>query len=137
MTCLDFQSVNLPNPRLFRFLRFLSYPQNFYASVRLQRRLKLALLEGLQQDRKFQIPILLKKSLQMSFFCFWRVNLPTGRLFRFLNFLSYREKFLCLSKALEASKVSPSGRIAAGQKISKSNFAQKITSTVIFLLLEG
>ena len=45
-------------------------------------------------------------------------------------------KFLCLSKALEASKVGPSGRITAGQKISKSDFAQKITSNDFFRLPE-
>ena len=46
-------------------------------------------------------------------------------------------KFLCLSKALEASKVSPSVVITAEQKISKSNFAQNITSNVIFRLPES
>ena len=46
-------------------------------------------------------------------------------------------KFLCLSKPLEASKVSPSVVNTAEQKISKSNFAQNIISSVIFRLPEG
>ena len=45
--------------------------------------------------------------------------------------------FLCLSKALKASKVSPSAVITAEQKISKSNFAQNITPNVIFRLPDG
>ena len=73
----------------------------------------------------------------MSFLGFWRVNLPTPRLFQFLKFLSYRQNFLCLSKALEASKVSPSVVITAEQKISKSNFAKNITSNDILRLPEG
>ena len=36
-------------------------------------------------------------------------------------------KFFCFSNALKASKVSPSGKITAGQKISKSMFAKNIT----------
>ena len=62
--------------------------------------------------------------VQMSFLGFQRVNLLTGCLFRSLKFLSYRQKFLCLSKALKASKVSPSVVITAEQKISKSNHTE-------------
>ena len=68
---------------------------------------------------------------------FQRVNLPNARLFRFLRFLSYPQKFLCLSKALEASKVSPSEGITAEQKISKSIFAKNITSNDLFRLPEA
>ena len=46
-------------------------------------------------------------------------------------------KFLCLGKPVEASKVSPSVVNTAEQKISKSTFAQNITSNVIFRLPEG
>ena len=73
----------------------------------------------------------------MTLLGFQRVNLPNARLFRFLRFLSYRQKFLCLSKALEASKDGPPVRIPAEQKISKSIFAQNITSNVIIRLPEG
>ena len=97
---LGFQKVNLPNNCLFRFLVFWSYNQNFYASLMLQRRLKLALLKGLQQKRKFQNPFLPKLSLQMTFLGFQRLKLPNRRLFRFLEFLSYSTKFLCVSSAL-------------------------------------
>ena len=137
MSFLGFQKVNLLTGCLFRFLKFLSYFQNFYASVKLQRRLKLALLKKLQQSRKLDNQIFLKISLQMTFSGFRRVNLPNSRLFRFLTFLSYPSKFLCLSKALEASKVSPSAVITAEQKILQSNFTQNITSNVIFRLSEG
>ena len=47
---------------------------------------------------------------------FQRVNLPNPRLFRFLRFLSDMSKFLCFSKALEASKVTLSEGITAEQK---------------------
>ena len=69
-------------------------------------------------------------------------RLPEGQLTHWLSFSIFGifdlpSKFLCLSKALKASKVSPSAVITAEQKISKSNFAQNITSNVIFRLPEG
>ena len=57
--------------------------------------------------------------------------------FSIFDTLTCRQNFLCLSKALKASKVSPSAVFTAEQKISKSNFAQNITSNVIFRLPEG
>ena len=93
MSFFDFRKVNLPNSRLFRFLTFLSTLQNFYASVRLQKPLKLALLKGLQQDWKFENVFQRKKSCKMSFFDFRKVNLPNSRLFRFLTFLSILQNF--------------------------------------------
>ena len=45
-------------------------------------------------------------------------------------------KFLCLSKALEASKVSPSEGITVEQKISKPDFAKNITSNDLLTLPE-
>ena len=68
---------------------------------------------------------------------FQSVNLPNPRLFRFLKFLAYPSNFLCLSKAVEASKVSPSEGITTEQKISKSIFAKNITSNDMFTLPEG
>ena len=69
-------------------------------------------------------------------------RLPEGQPTHWLSFSIFEifvlpSKFLCVSKALEASKVSPSVMITAEQKISKSNFAQNITSNVIFRLPEG
>ena len=46
-------------------------------------------------------------------------------------------KIFCFSKALEASKVSPSEGITAEQKISKSVCSKDITSNDLFRLLEG
>ena len=81
MSLLGFQRVNLPTYSLFRFLRFLLNRQKFHASVKLQRRLKLALLKGFQQNLNFENPILLQISLQISVLGFQRVNLTTARLF--------------------------------------------------------
>jgi len=69
-------------------------------------------------------------------------RLPEGQPTHWLSFSIFEifvlpSKFLCLSKALGASKVSPSAVITAEQKISKSNFAQNITSNIIFGLPEG
>ena len=61
----------------------------------------------------------------------------TPRLFSICDTFHISSKLLFLSKAIEASKVSPSAVITAEQKISKSNFAQNITSNVIFRLPEG
>ena len=59
------------------------------------------------------------------------------KIWRFSWIFDLSSKFLCPSKAPEAFKVSHPTRIIAEQKISKSNFAQNITSNVIFRLLEG
>ena len=137
MTWLDFQRVNLPNPRLFRFLRFLSYTSKFLCFSKALEASKVSPSEGITADCKFINPFFPKISLQMTSLDFQRLNLPNHRLFRFLRFLSYLSKFLCLSKALKASKVSPSEGIKADQKISKSVFAKNITSNDLFRLPEG
>ena len=69
-------------------------------------------------------------------------RLPEGQSNQSSSFLIFDmfdlpSKFSCLSKAVEASKVSPSAVITAEQKISKSNFAQNITSNDILRLSEG
>ena len=68
--------------------------------------------------------------LIIVFFDFWYFG-PT------VTFLSYPMKILCLSKAPKASKVGPSEGITAEQNISKSIFAQNITSNNIIRLQEG
>jgi len=73
--------------------------------------------EGIQKNRKFEDTFLPKISLQMTCLDFQRVNLPnpdqSSFFFRVLIFLSYLSKFLCFSKAREASKGRPSGKISA------------------------
>ena len=59
------------------------------------------------------------------------------KIWRFSYIFDLPSKFFCLSKALEAFKVSHSTGIIAEQKISISNFAQNITSNDIFRLPEG
>ena len=59
------------------------------------------------------------------------------KIWRFSYIFDLSSKFLCPSKALEAFKVSHSTGIIAEQKISKSNFAQNISSNDIFRLPEG
>ena len=88
MTWLDFQRVNVPNPRLFRFLRFLTYLSKFLCLSKALEASKVSPSEGITRNRKFQNPILQKISLQMTSLHFQSVNLPNGRLFRFLKFLA-------------------------------------------------
>ena len=61
---------------------------------------------------------------------FQRVNLPNPRLFRFLKFLAYPSNFLCISKALEASKVSPSERITAEQITAAPEARERVSCCV-------
>ena len=73
----------------------------------------------------------------MTLLGFQRVNQPNPRLFSIFEIFVLPSKFCCFRKALEASKVGPSEGITAEQKISKSIFAQNITSNDILRLPEG
>ena len=116
----------------FSFFEIFGFPSNFLCFSKVQWRVNLALLKGLHQNRKFQNPFLTKISFQMTCLHFQKFNLSNACLFRFLKFFSYPKKFLWLSKSVKACKVSPSGRITTQQKISNSDFSQKINSNVIF-----
>ena len=53
MTCLDFQSVNLLNPRLFRIFRFLSYPSKFVCLSKALEASKVSPSEEITEEQKF------------------------------------------------------------------------------------
>jgi len=74
MTCLHFQSTILPNPRLFRFLKFLADPSNFLCFSKVLEGSKVSPSEGITQTKKFQNPFLSKNITSNDLF-----TLPEGQ----------------------------------------------------------
>ncbi len=137
MSFLCFQRVNLLTGCLFQFLKFLSYCQKFVCFNKALKASKVSPSVVITAEQKIS-----KSNIAQNITSNVIFRLPEGQPTHWLSFSIFEifvlpSKFLCFSKALEASKVGLSRRVTAGEKISKSNFAQKITSNVIFLLLEG
>ena len=60
MTWLDFQRVNLPNPRLFRFLKFLSYQSKFLCFSKALEAPKVSPSEGITAEQKISKSVFVK-----------------------------------------------------------------------------
>ena len=92
----------------------------------------------LYKSYNFNFMLLISQSLQISFLYRLVEGQPThSSSFSIFETFDLPSIFLCHSKALEVSKIGRSGRITEGLKILKSNFAQNITSNIIFRLPEG
>ena len=78
---------------------------------------KVSLSEGITAEQKISKSVFAKNITSNDFF-----RLPEGQPTSLSSFSIFEisvlpSKFLCLSKALEASKVGPSGRITVGEII--------------------
>ena len=124
-----FQSINLPNPSLFRFLRFWVYPSNFSCFSKALEACKVGPLGRITAGQKISKSIFAKNITSND----W-LRLPERQPFQSSSFSIFGLpfKFLFFSNALEASKVSASEGITTEQKISKSVFAKNIFSNDLF-----
>ena len=93
--------------------------------------------EGITAEQKISKSVFAKNITSNDLFRLPERQPTQSSSFSIFEIFVLPSKFLCLSKALEASKVSPSEGITAEQKISKSVFAINITLNDICRLPEG
>ena len=115
----------------------MSYPTKFLCFSSALEASKVGPPEGITAEQKISKSIFAQTITSNDL-----LRLPEGQPTQSSSFSIFEifvlpSKFLCFSKALEASKVSPSEGITAEQKISKSIFAKNITSNDLLRLQEG
>jgi len=87
MSSLSFWWLHLPNPGLFRFLKFLSYHENFLCLRKALEGSEVSFPEGIIAERKISCTLLIEKTHKISLLSFWSDNLPCSWTFLIFGIL--------------------------------------------------